>query len=44
MNSYIAFEGPIAAGKTTWATILAKALGSELLLERFSENEFLADY
>lgn len=44
MNAYIAFEGPIAAGKTTWAKLLASELSSDVLLERFSENEFLADY
>ncbi len=43
-HSYIAFEGPIAAGKTTLATLLAKHLSSELLLEEFEGNEFLADF
>ena len=41
---YIAFEGPIAAGKTTLATFLATHLGSDLLLEDFENNEFLADF
>jgi deoxyguanosine kinase len=41
---YIAFEGPIAAGKTTIATLLAAHLESDLLLEDFESNEFLADF
>jgi hypothetical protein len=43
-HPYIAFEGPIAAGKTTHAKLLAEKLGSKLLLEDFPENEFLADF
>jgi deoxyadenosine/deoxycytidine kinase len=43
-HPYIAFEGPIAAGKTTVATLLATHLNSELLLEEFQNNEFLADF
>jgi deoxyguanosine kinase len=41
---YIAFEGPIAAGKTTVANLLANHISSELLLEEFEGNEFLADF
>ena len=41
---YIAFEGPIAAGKTTLATLLATAIGGDLILEAFNANEFLADF
>jgi deoxyguanosine kinase len=41
---YIAFEGTIAAGKTTIATLLAAHVGSDLLLEDFENNEFLADF
>lgn len=41
---YIAFEGPIAAGKTTLATRLAAHLLSELVLEEFEGNEFLEDF
>jgi deoxyadenosine/deoxycytidine kinase len=41
---YIAFEGPIAAGKTTLATLLATHLSADLLLEEFEGNEFLADF
>ncbi len=44
MNQYLAFEGPIAAGKTTWAHILAERLGKPLYLEEFHDNEFLADF
>ena len=43
-HAYIAFEGPIASGKTTHATLLAKQLGSALLLEGFPGNESLADF
>jgi deoxyguanosine kinase len=41
---FITFEGPIAAGKTTHATLLAERLGSTPLLEPFGGNEFLADF
>lgn len=41
---YVAFEGPIAAGKTTIAKIFAEVSGAKLLLEDFAENEFLADF
>lgn len=41
---YIAFEGPIASGKTTHAKLLAQRLESRLLLEEFPRNEFLKDY
>jgi deoxyadenosine/deoxycytidine kinase len=41
---YIAFEGPIAAGKTTLATLLAEHISSNLVLEDFEGNEFLADF
>lgn len=43
-HPYIAFEGPIAAGKTTHAGLLAEYLGSRLLLEDFPGNEFLEDF
>jgi len=39
--AYIAIEGNIGAGKTTLCKMLAKDLGSELILERFEENPFL---
>ncbi|SRR5258708_3319856 len=41
---HIAFEGPIAAGKTTLATMLARWVAGFLLLEDFQANEFLADF
>jgi len=41
---YIGLEGPIAAGKTTLAGMLAENLGSHVLLEDFDSNEFLADF
>lgn len=41
---YVAFEGPIAAGKTTISKLFAKASGAHLLLENFEENNFLADF
>jgi deoxyadenosine/deoxycytidine kinase len=44
IHPFVAFEGPIASGKTTHATLLAERLNSKLLLEQFPENEFLADF
>ncbi len=41
---YVAIEGPIGVGKTTLARILSKALNTELLLEVFEENPFLAKF
>lgn len=41
---YIAFEGPIAAGKTTLARMLAAQISSDLMLEDFQSNELLADF
>lgn len=41
---YIAIEGVIGAGKTTLATRLAEKLDGRLVLERFEENPFLADF
>jgi deoxyadenosine/deoxycytidine kinase len=41
---FITFEGPIAAGKTTIAGMLANHLRSALLREDFEGNEFLADF
>lgn len=43
-HSLIAFEGPIAAGKTTLATLLAAHLDCDLVLEEFEGNEFLSDF
>ena len=41
---YIGFEGPIGAGKTTLAQLLALHLGATLILEDVDGNEFLADF
>ena len=43
-HPFIAFEGPIASGKTTHADLLARKLGVMPILEEFPENEFLADF
>lgn len=39
--AYIAIEGNIGAGKTTFTELVAKQHGYELILERFEENPFL---
>lgn len=44
MYASLAIEGGIGAGKTTFATWLAKDLGAELMLERFEENPFLEKF
>jgi deoxyguanosine kinase len=41
---YIGFEGPIGAGKTTLAQLLAIHLGATLILEDVDGNEFLPDF
>jgi deoxyguanosine kinase len=41
---YIGFEGPIGAGKTTLAGLLAAYLDATLILEDVDGNEFLADF
>jgi deoxyguanosine kinase len=40
-HSYIAIEGLIGAGKTTFARRLAADLGARLVLEEFEDNPFL---
>jgi deoxyguanosine kinase len=41
---HIAVEGPIGAGKTTLAQLLAARIGAELLLEQPAENPFLGRF
>ena len=41
---HIAIEGPIGAGKTTLARLLAERLGAELMLEQPAENPFLGRF
>jgi deoxyadenosine/deoxycytidine kinase len=41
---HIAIEGPIGAGKTTLARLLAERAGAELVLEQPGENPFLARF
>lgn len=41
---YIVVEGPIGVGKTTLARRLAETMGSELMLEKASENPFLPNF
>jgi len=41
---YIAVDGPIGAGKTTLANMLAEDLGGHLCLEPAEKNPFLAEF
>lgn len=41
---FVAIEGNIGAGKTTFATWLAEQTASELMLEEFEENPFLEPF
>ncbi len=41
---YIAIEGVIGAGKTTFAKLLAERLKAKLILEKFEENPFLSEF
>jgi deoxyguanosine kinase len=41
---YVGFEGPIGAGKTTLAQLLALHLGATLILEDVDGNAFLPDF
>ena len=41
---YIAVDGPIGAGKTTLANMLAEDLGAHLCLEPAEKNPFLAEF
>ncbi len=42
--NFIAVEGNIGAGKTTFSTQFAKDLNAKLVLERFEENAFLPKF
>ena len=42
--NFIAIEGNIGAGKTTFATQFAKDVNAKLVLERFEENPFLPKF
>jgi deoxyadenosine/deoxycytidine kinase len=42
--NYIAVEGVIGAGKTSFARLLSERLAAELLAEEVFENPFLADF
>ena len=41
---YIAVEGPIGVGKTSFSRILANKLNAKLILENADENPFLSDF
>ncbi len=41
---YVAIEGAIGAGKTTFAKKLGELIGAKLVLEQFEENPFLKDF
>jgi deoxyadenosine/deoxycytidine kinase len=43
-NRYIAVEGPIGVGKTSFARTLAERLSAHLILERPEENPFLPEF
>ena len=43
-HSYIAIEGVIGAGKTTYAQFLAHSFQAKILLEEYEENPFLAKF
>jgi len=42
--AHIAFEGPIAAGKTTLASMMSEHVSGLLFLEDFQNNDFLPDF
>jgi deoxyguanosine kinase len=41
---YIAIEGVIGVGKTSFAQLLAERMSARLVLEKFEENPFLEDF
>ena len=42
--NYIAIEGNIGSGKTSFAKMLSEDLDAQLLLEQFEDNPFLANF
>jgi deoxyadenosine/deoxycytidine kinase len=42
--NYIAIEGTIGVGKTSFATMLSHELNSRLILEQFEDNDFLPKF
>ncbi|MGB0403888.1 MAG: deoxynucleoside kinase [Salibacteraceae bacterium] len=44
LYSYIAIEGNIGAGKTTFATRISEQINAQLVLEEFAENPFLPPF
>ena len=42
--TYIAVEGVIGVGKTSFASLLAERLGADIINEEVLENPFLADF
>ena len=41
---YVAIEGVIGVGKTSLANLLEERLNAKLVMEKFDENPFLADF
>lgn len=44
MYNYIAIEGVIGAGKTTYANFLGEKFNAKILLEEFEDNPFLTEF
>jgi deoxyguanosine kinase len=44
LYNYIAIEGVIGAGKTTYAKFIGEYFGAKILLEEFEDNPFLSDF
>ena len=42
--NFIAIEGNIGAGKTTFSTMIAEEYNAQLILERFEDNSFLPKF
>lgn len=43
-SNYIAIEGVIGVGKSTFARMLAEKIGAELILDQAMDNPFLVDF